>query len=193
MRVHKNFEIHRRELEISNWKEHKFELIEDFHGICGYCGKHFVATLCVSQIDHFRPRSVYPEYENKYSNLVLSCKVCNNKKKKDWPSADPMKNITDDAKKGYIDPASDEFDVHLERNEDGSIVGKTEVGKYIVKRLGFECRPIRECFKIWTLFEEYEKLKLRIENSENDINYEMEIALLIELNKLRELIYMGRE
>ncbi len=193
MRVHKNFKIHRRELEISNYKKHKTELIEDFHGLCGYCGKNFEATFCESQIDHFIPQEQYPEYKNKYSNLVLSCKACNNRKNQDWPSKDPLKNITDDAKQGYIDPASDEFDQHLERLEDGSIKGKTEIGKYMVKRLGLNYRPIKECFKIWTLYEEAQILKLNMKNSKKDINFEAATALLCELEELRHFIHMKKE
>ena len=104
MRVHGTLKIKRRDLEITDWSEHKTELEEDFFGICGYCGKHFKATLCDSQIEHFIPKKKYPEYENKYSNLILACKVCNNKKRSDWPSKDPLKNITDDGKEGYVDP-----------------------------------------------------------------------------------------
>ena len=57
----------------------------------------------------------------------MACKVCNNKKRSDWPSNDPLKNITADGKKGYVDPATDEFDDHLERLSDGNIVGKMAI------------------------------------------------------------------
>ncbi len=193
MRIHKDFKIRRREFEITKKNDRKAELNEDFHGICGYCGKNFLATNCEAQIDHFRPKSRFPEYADKYSNLVLSCKVCNNKKNKDWPSADPEKTITDDAKKGYIDPASEEYDLHLERLEDGSIRGKTDVGNYMVERFGFNFRLIKECFQIWLLYEETEKIRLKMEKSENSIDKSYTVELLFQLNDLLKLIHMKKE
>lgn len=193
MRVHGTIKIKRRDLQIEDWKKHKKELNEDFFGICGYCGKDFKATLCDSQIDHFVPKKKYPDYENKYSNLVLSCKVCNNKKRSDWPSRDPHKSITDDKMCGYIDPATDEFDENLERNNDGSIVGKTDVGNYMVKRMGFDYRPIRECYKIKEIYDAIEILKNKKDKGDSTYNSEYLAELFTTCEELRQQIHMGKE
>lgn len=193
MRIHGTLKIKRRELTITNFKDHKTELEEDFFGICGYCGKHFKATLCDSQIEHFVPKKKYPDYENKYSNLVLACKVCNNKKRSDWPSGDPSKNITDDGKKGYVDPASDEFDNHLERSGDGNIVHKTDIGEYMAKRLGFEYRPISENHKIKELYEAIQVLRLKKEKRDSSYDAELLNALLLDCEDLRQQIHMQKE
>lgn len=193
MRIHGTLKIKRRELAITNWRKHKSELEEDFFGICGYCGKHFEATFCDSQIEHFVPKKKFPEFENKYSNLVLACRVCNNKKGSDWPSEDSLKNITDDGKKGYVDPATDEFDNHLERNGDGNIVGKTDVGKYMAKRLGFDYRPISELQKIKEL---YDAIQLLVEMKERcDPSYDSNslAELLLYCEDLRHQIHMEKE
>lgn len=193
MRVHGQMKIRRRDLQITNWKNHKQELEEDFFGICGYCGKHFKATLCNSEIEHFIPKKKYPAFENKYENLVLSCRVCNNKKREDWPSNDPSKNISDDNKSGYIDPASDEFDEHLERCDDGSIIGKTDVGKYMAKRMGFDYRPISECYKIKELYESIEMLKGQKANSDSKYDPVLLGELFITCEELRQQIHMHKE
>lgn len=193
MRVHGMLKIKRRNLEITDWTKHKVELEQDFFGICGYCGKHFKATLCDSQIDHFIPKSKYPDYKNKYNNLVLSCKVCNNKKRSDWPSNDPTKNITDDGQKGYVDPATDEFDDHLERCENGGLVGKTNVGKYMVKRLGFDYRPISEIYKIMEIYNAIQILKERSEKGDILYNSDLLAELFFECEELRQQIHMKKE
>lgn len=193
MRVHGMFKIKRRKLDITDWRAHKPELSEDFFGICGYCGKHFKATLCDSQIEHFIPKKKYPEYENQYSNLILACKVCNNKKRDDWPSKDSLKNITDDSKKGYVDPASDEFDYHLERLSDGNIVGKSEVGKYMAKRFGFSYRPISENQKIKELYDAVQLLRSKKEQGDSSYDPELLAELLLNCEDLRQQIHMKKE
>lgn len=193
MRIHGTLKIKRRELDITDWRKHKLELEEDFFGICGYCGKHFKATLCDSQIEHFIPKKKYPAYENIYSNLILSCKVCNNKKRCDWPSKDPLKNVTDDGKKGYIDPASNEYDSNLERKEDGNIIGITDVGEYMAKRLGFDYRPISETYKIKELYEVIQILKTKKEQGNSSYDPELLSDLFLTCEDLREQIHMQKE
>ena len=193
MRIHGKFKIKRREIKISHWEKHKTQVEEDFFGICGYCGNHLKATYCQSQIDHFVPQKKYPEYKNKYSNLVFSCKVCNNKKRDDWPSGDPSKNITDDGKKGYIDPASDEYDANLERCNDGNIVGISEVGKYMANRLGFNYRPISEIHKIGELYEAIQNLRSKREQGDLDYDSELLNELFITCEDLRNQIHMEKE
>lgn len=193
MRVHGSLKIKRRKLIITDWRKHKAELEEDFFGICGYCGKHFKATICDSQIEHFIPKKKYPEYENKYSNLILACKVCNNKKRSDWPSNDPSKNITDDGKKGYVDPVSNEFDNHLERISDGAIVGKTDVGRYMAKRFGFDYRPISENHKIKELYDAIQLLRTKKEQGDSSYNPELLNELLLNCEDLRQQIHMKKE
>ncbi|MCL2228422.1 MAG: HNH endonuclease [Firmicutes bacterium] len=160
-RVHGEIRVQRRSLEITNWKEHKEDLVRDFSNICGYCGKNFIAVRGKSQIDHFIPRSDYPEYENKYSNLVLSCPTCNNKKHGDWPSKNPKIYITE-MNEGYIDPADVTYDDHFKRLSDGNIVGITDVGKYVYKRLGFDSRPIAICWKALELHKRTVKFREKV-------------------------------
>lgn len=193
MRIHGKSKIKRRELCITDWKKHKQELEEDFFGLCGYCGKHFKATLCDSQIEHFIPKKKYPDYENEYSNLILACKVCNNKKRSDWPSGDPTKNITDDGKRGYIDPASDEYDDNLTRCEDGSIVGITDVGKYMYKRLGFDYRPIREIQKIQEIYQVIQTLRKMEERNASSFDSKYLSDLFKTCEDLRQHIHINKE
>lgn len=193
MRIHGESIIKRRSLEINDYKEHKHELEEDFCGLCGYCGKHFKSTLSDSEIDHFIPQKKFPAYKNKYSNLVLACKVCNNKKRSDWPSEDPQKSITDDEEKGYVDPATDEYDNHLIRCEDGNIIGITKIGNYMFKRLGFAYRPISEVYKIKKIYEEIQVLREKKERNEIAFDPNVLCELFETFEDLRQNIHIKKE
>lgn len=193
MRVHGTVKIQRRDLAIDDWHNHKADLEKDFCGICGYCGKDFKATLCKSEIEHFVPKKKYPDYENKYSNLVLACKVCNNKKRADWPSKNPEQNITDDGTEGYIDPVSDEYDLHLQRCDDGSIIGITDVGKYMFKRLGFDYRPISENQKIKELYDSIQVLRKMKEDGSTSYDPDILAELFVTCEDLRQQIHMQKE
>lgn len=45
-------------------------------------------------MDHFRPKSRFPQYVYEWSNWVFSCRDCNNSKGEKWPEG------------GYIDPCA---------------------------------------------------------------------------------------
>ena len=186
-RVHGDIEIKRKSIKIDNYKKAKPFLIQDFHNICGYCGKRFDITLSDSQIEHFKPKSKYPEFKHDYQNLILSCSTCNNKKRDDWPSNDVNNPITLDGLMGYVDPATPEYDKHLVRNNDGEIIGKTDVGNYMVKRFGFDNRPIKECFRA----QELSKLiDLFRQENKNDAKLN---ELLLELEDIRKMLFFSKE
>ena len=64
-----------------------------------------------------------------YSNLVYSCKFCNNNKLSKWPSKDADIPILDN--KGFVDPCDKNYDIHLYRMTDGGIMWKTDLGKWM--------------------------------------------------------------
>ncbi|MCE2501093.1 MAG: TIGR02646 family protein [Dehalococcoidia bacterium] len=80
-----------------------------FHGKCGYCERR-----CGNEeghqgsrsptVDHFRPRSQYPELTYEWTNWIFSCRQCNVEYKQDkWPSS------------GYVDPCASEMAERPER------------------------------------------------------------------------------
>jgi hypothetical protein len=75
---------------VSNYKQYKQALREDFQYRCAYCilheGPHGVGGFHQFQIDHFRPRNKFPELTNTYSNLYYACSWCNRAKSDTWPS-----------------------------------------------------------------------------------------------------------
>lgn len=125
----------RREVEArARYTEYRDDLRIDFNSACGYCDDSDlrIDRICF-HIDHFAPQKRFPHLENTYANLVYSCRFCNMRKSDHWIGDDPT--IHHDGKRGFIDPCSHEYDKHLERDLSGRILGKSELGCYIVRRL----------------------------------------------------------
>lgn len=108
IRVHGNKKIRRSEniQSSNNYLIYKEQLVKDFRDLCGYCGKNRNYFFDNFQIDHFRPKSKYPDLKNDYNNLVLSCPICNRNKSDDWPTNDKYKIIIEDYC-GWIVPICD--------------------------------------------------------------------------------------
>lgn len=109
----------------TTYKPYKSQLRIDFHNSCGYCGgdDFWLGGKRGFHIDHFKPKSLFADLEAEYSNLVYSCPFCNIAKSNDWNE------------QGYIDPCVDDFDNHLQRNEVGQIVPKSDIGNYMYDKL----------------------------------------------------------
>ena len=88
----------------SQWSELSFEerrnirdaLREDFSGCCAYCEKHCSGRPGVSEhgetIDHFRPRSKFPDEWLRWPNLMYACVRCNDSKGNSWPEVTDNSN-----------------------------------------------------------------------------------------------------
>ncbi|CAA6799182.1 MAG: HNH endonuclease [uncultured Aureispira sp.] len=115
------------------WTKHKADLREDFHLHCGYCGSYDGYRHTWYEVDHFIPKSLLDnEISNiEYTNLVYSCKFCNNNKLSKWPTKDIT--IPNSNNKGFVDPCDEEFDIHLYRTNDGGIMWNTDLGEWMWK------------------------------------------------------------
>ena len=68
----------------SDWSHHKPDLKEDFNSHCGYCYSYDGYRHTYFEVDHFVPKSLILKNGwgislTQYTNLVYSCKFCNNK------------------------------------------------------------------------------------------------------------------
>ncbi len=73
----------------SDWRNFCEELEQAFSGLCGYCEE-----ICKGEVDHYRPKSRFPELVYQWSNWILACHSCNNLKGEKWPPH------------GYVDPCA---------------------------------------------------------------------------------------
>ncbi len=160
MRIHGDKVIKRRTdiRKCTDYHDYLPELRKDFHYMCGYCGKTEMVTKNAFEIDHFIPLKYAKNLISDYSNLVYSCYVCNRKKSGKWPSADAKVQFKDE--KGFADPATQDYDKHLERRKNGTICGKTKAGKYMTEEaFEFHIRPMREVWQLMQLAEKKKQLR----------------------------------
>ncbi|WDE05431.1 HNH endonuclease [Thalassomonas viridans] len=117
-----------------HYREYRPDLRKDFNGACGYCDDNDeFQDKSTFHIDHFAPKSKFPELELEYENLVYSCRFCNVAKSNKWISNDA--EISHNGVKGFIDPCDDNYDEHIYRDFKGAINAKSSIGAYLVKEL----------------------------------------------------------
>lgn len=113
----------------------KCRLEKDFFNRCAYCDdadKYY--GIGAYHVDHFAPKSLFPELKFNYDNLTYSCPYCNRAKSNKWAGATPHENVVGDM--GFIDVCQDEYDQHLERDErTGFIYPRTKLGQYMFEEL----------------------------------------------------------
>ena len=192
MRIHGSYKISRRtSVDKKSYNRYVEELREDFHHICGYCGKSEVVATKGFEIDHFVPRTIAVERKDEYQNLVYSCFTCNRKKGNKWPTGDP--NRCNDGKVGFVDPTSEEYDQHLTRNEKGSIVPLSPLGEYLCSQaFKFNNRPTDTVWKAMKIIALKKRLQEKTDRLSQD---EMQEYIFIdqELEALMNYIFAKKE
>ncbi len=180
MRVHGEKKIQRRvnSVQLNDYREAKPFLLEDFHKMCGYCGKNSDTMNERFHVDHFVPQRLAPERREDYSNLVLACPKCNLTKSGKWPTED--KSVANNGEIGFVDPASEEYDSHMERDEQGYIRGITSLGRSICKSLNFDVRRTDLYWKIQCLYAIQGKLEsISKELDEDEFRYYMKCNIFL--------------
>jgi uncharacterized protein (TIGR02646 family) len=117
----------------SDYRRYRSHLRQDFSYGCAYCTIHENewGGLRHFHIDHFRPKSRFPQLITDYENLVYACDVCSCYKGDDWPSDDPLRDGV-----GYLDPCQHDYDKHFENDPTtGYTNGLTPPARYMVERL----------------------------------------------------------
>ncbi len=88
--------IHKRTLtppSYNDYRKYKPYLKAEFANHCVYCRAHDLDQDTSSfHVEHYRPKSLFPELESRYTNLFYSCASCNRFKKNYW-SDSPSKQV----------------------------------------------------------------------------------------------------
>ena len=107
----------------------------DFECRCAYCLIHErdYQTHESFQIDHFKPRSRFPQLERTYSNLYYSCQLCNKRSRKGdrWPTPE---EISDGFR--FVDPCAEDWEKHILFQRTGPVTAVTTAGQYSIDTLG---------------------------------------------------------
>lgn len=73
-----------------NHEEIKNTLIKETHGKCAYCESK-LKHISFADIEHILPKSKRPDLYVEWSNLTISCEICNRTNKKDYyDPSDPL-------------------------------------------------------------------------------------------------------
>lgn len=186
-RIHGTKIIKRRTYTIKkDYTECKDILAEDFQQMCGYCGKDRKVLLKQFQIDHFAPKSKFPDKKNIYENLVLACPQCNRLKSDKWIGKNS--EISNDGEKGFVDPADEEYSKHLYRDDNGKIMYNTKVGEYMYNVLKFNIRKTDLIWKIMKLNELKKELKENLKSNPDAEGDRKFVEIQNELDELLEYI-----
>jgi hypothetical protein len=104
---------------------------EDFSGQCAFC--LFPELLAGGEenfeLDHFRPRRLFPELLNDFYNLYYSCHPCNHIKRDSWPP-----QTLEEQGIRFVDLCKEDFASHFQV-EHGIWHGLTKPGEYTIDKL----------------------------------------------------------
>lgn len=105
---------------------------EDFRKTCAYCllEETWAAGEENFELDHFRPKSLFPHLALSYYNLYWSCHVCNRMKRDSWPTP-----ALQDLGAGFVDLCASAFGEHFLEQKNGKWRGKTLAAKYTIESL----------------------------------------------------------
>lgn len=117
-----------------NHKQIKTELEKMFSGKCAYCESH-IRHVGYGAIEHFNPKSKFPDLCFSWENLLLACDQCNDKGHKGdkfpdasngGPYVNPTKEDPDDFFEFEFDPDTGTANV-IPKNQRG-LITETDLG-----------------------------------------------------------------
>lgn len=106
---------------IRNYRTLKLELWEKFNHQCAYCGTRLYEPL-MADVEHFLPKSKYPDFQEDTDNLLIACRACNMIKRDQFP-------LDENGKPLLLNPVIESFSEHIKQNKNGYLEGLTERGK----------------------------------------------------------------
>src|SRR2546429_155966 len=120
----------------ADYRAYKQILRQDFKHRCAYCllheGDEYGAGFHNFQIDHFRPRFLFPQLEATYTNLYYACRWCNGAKSETWPS-----NEQANQSYRFVDPClEDLYQDHARLDAaTGKLLPKSNPGIFTVREI----------------------------------------------------------
>jgi hypothetical protein len=114
----------------------------DFRERCAYCERTeaFLRGQDFFTVDHFRPKSKFPDLALHYPNLYYACGKCNQHKGSTWPSEKLQKDGC-----RFSDPCEEDMYVeHLRELETGMLVPLDKCGDYTAAQIRLNRRDLVE-------------------------------------------------
>ena len=117
----------------SKYGDFQAEIEKDCQKRCVYCditlAEHGGEGM---QLDHFRPKSIFPELEHEPANLVLACPKCNRLKWHYWPVGKNAGSRSHDGASGFVDPFEGDRLEYFEVKDTGELVALKPPGTYMI-------------------------------------------------------------
>jgi uncharacterized protein (TIGR02646 family) len=141
----------------ASYRSYKKSLASDFNSRCGYtdCPDFWFGGKNTFHIDHFKPFSKNPALATDYGNLVYCCSYVN--------------ILKSDDEGEYLDPCDIDFNQHFERDDDGSIIPKSDSkeAKYMFSKLQLNLSRYKFIWKLDVLWSSLLKLQEKINDPQN--------------------------
>lgn len=119
----------------------KDALVAMFHGKCAYCESK-ISHVEYGHIEHFKPKSRFPDLTFEWTNLLLSCPICNGFEYKgdhfpEAPEGGPLINPCDETPAKHFEFVFDRI------AKLASIIGKTNRGQTTETIIGLNRYDLR--------------------------------------------------
>ena len=123
----------RNQPQIGDYPDWKDQIAEDCSNQCVYCCIHESAFGGIDNfhVEHFRPKSKFPELRKRIANLYYSCPICNRFKSDDWPGEPCDKFLV----AAYVDPGEHDFSDLIQNSEAFRLRSIHRSATYFIERL----------------------------------------------------------
>lgn len=111
-----------------NYRVYKPILRVEFQRVCVYCREpDTLARAQVFGVDHYKPKSEFPQLKSDYTNLFYCCNICNTYKDDYWPASPKAHRI--------LNPCDDALAKHVRLDAStGRMVPLTKEGLFFEER-----------------------------------------------------------
>jgi uncharacterized protein (TIGR02646 family) len=115
------------------------DLYEVFHGKCAYCEAK-MAHVSSPHVEHYYPKSKFPDQMFDWQNWLLSCGRCNDKKWTHFPECDGQPCL--------LNPTTENPAAHLDFLRE-QILPRTRRGKETIHLIGLNRSPLEDERALW--------------------------------------------
>ena len=156
------------------YRDWKPQLAEEGHNQCVYCAIHenSMGGIRNFHVEHYRPKSKFPELINNYSNLFYACPVCNTYKSNDWPN----EPVDDNSIASYPNPSEIDYcELFTNDTKQGIVEGNNIAAKYMQEKIFLNRPQLIHARRIHNILgrgkEEIEKTKNLLGKIKDDKDY----------------------
>lgn len=130
-----------------DYLKYKEELMEEFDGKCSYCDSK-IGLTSPAYIEHYYPKSIYPEKVADKDNLLIACQICDISKAAKFP-------LDSDGNPLLLNPRTDNFKEHIELMSDGAFSPLSDRGGVTIDTLQLNRPELKERRRYELIEKEY--------------------------------------